>query len=339
VKSERTKDNLLFVTVDSKQMTYNNKQHIDVYKLVNDRITELLEKGVIPWQQPWTDAGHPKNLISGINYRGINVWLLSSLRYQRNLFLTFKQATELGAIIKKGEKAHPVVFWKWLENENKETKKTERIPILRYYSIFNIEQCSGIPLEKVPPITQKENNPIETCEQIITEMPQRPKIYHIEQRAFYDRVSDSINVPKLETFKSSEDYYATLFHELVHSTGHVERLGRRELTESRGMRSKEYATEELTAEMGASYLKSHAGILIEQLENNASYIKHWLEQLKDDKRLFIHASAQAQRATDYILNIKEKEMEIKVEINDQKIEADLIGERKEALRKIKSFER
>lgn len=295
-------------------MTNNNKQqHIDVYKLVNDRITELLEKGVVPWQQPWTESGHPKNLISDRNYRGINVWLLNSLHYPRNIFLTYNQAHELGATVKKGEKAHPVVFWKWLEREDTATKKTERIPLLRYYNVFNIEQCTGIPIEKLPPVTDKENSPLEACEKIISEMPNRPKIYHIEQRAFYDRVSDSINVPKIETFKSSEDYYATLFHELVHSTGHNDRLARKELLSSKGMRTSEYATEELTAEMGASYLKSHSGIPIEQLENNASYIQHWLEQLKNDKKLFVHASAQAQRATDFILNVNEKEKEIELE--------------------------
>jgi len=303
----------------------HKSNHIDVYKIVNDRIIELLEKGMIPWQQPWTDSGHPKNLISDRDYRGINVWLLNSLHYQRNLFLTYNQAKELGATIKKGEKAYPVVFWKWLEKENKETNEIEKVPILRYYNVFNIDQCSGIPIEKIPDIIQKENSPLETCEQIISEMPKRPKIYHLEQRAFYDRISDSINVPKIETFRSSVDYYATLFHELVHSTGHNDRLARKELLSSKGMRTGDYATEELTAEMGASYLKSYAGIPIEQLENNAAYIHHWLEQLKNDKRFIVHASSQAQKATDFILKIIEKEKVLSIDTDEGK--------------KIKDFER
>ena len=111
-------------------------------------------------------------------------------------------------------------------------------------------------------------------------------------------------------FTDAANGYGTLFHELVHSTGHMERLNRRELTESKGMTTNDYAIEELTAEMGASYLKSHAGIPIEQLENNASYIKYWLERLKNDKRYIVHASAQAQKATDFILRIYNEEKEI-----------------------------
>ena len=292
-------------------MTYNQKQQpVDVYAIVTNRIIELLEKGVIPWQQPWTDGGVPKNLISGKNYRGINVWLLNSLDYSQNSFLTYKQAKVLGASVNKGEKANPVVFWKWIERENKETKEKERIPLLRYYNVFNVDQCSGIPKEKFPPVIEKQNNPIETCEKIIAEMPKRPEIRHGEQQAYYNKVNDYVNMPKTETFKNSEGYYGTLFHELVHSTGHNERLNRKELINSKGMRTEDYAVEELTAEMGASYLKSYAGIPIEQLENNASYIKSWLERLKNDKRFIVHASAQAQKATDFILNINDKERDI-----------------------------
>ena len=194
---------------------------LDVYKLVTNRIINLLEKGVIPWQQPWTDAGIPKNLISGKHYRGINVWLLNSLNYAQNSFLTFKQVQDLGASIKKGEKANLVVFWKWLEKENKETKEVERIPLLRYYNVFNIDQCSGIPKEKLPQVIEQKINPIEACEKIITEMPKRPDIRHVEQRAYYNRWQDYVNLPRTETFKTSEAYYATLFHELLHNAASI----------------------------------------------------------------------------------------------------------------------
>ncbi len=282
----------------------------DVYIIVTNRIIEHLEKGVVPWHQTWTEAGLPRNLISGKNYRGINVWLLSSLNYEQNYYLTFKQVQDLGARIKKGEKSHEVIFWKWLEKENEETKEKERIPILKYYRVFNVSQCEGIPEEKIPKQELRLNNPIETCEKVINEMPSIPKIQHKEQQAYYNRVGDYINMPKIETFDKSEDYYGALFHELVHSTGHGERLNRKDLLESQGMRSEKYAIEELTAEMGASYLKSHAGIPIEQLENNASYIQHWLEHLKNDKKFIVYASSQAQKATDYILNIKNEEREL-----------------------------
>jgi len=290
-------------------------KHTDVYTIVTNRIIEHLEKGVVPWQKPWTDAGLPKNLITGKNYRGINVWLLNTLNYQQNSFLTFKQVKDLGGYVKKGEKAQEVIFWKWIEKENKETKETERVPLLRYYTVFNIAQCEGIPKEKLPPVVERNNSPIETCERIINEMPNRPDIRHKEHSAYYNKIHDYVNMPKMETFMSSEHYYGTLFHELVHSTGHNERLNRNELIKSNGFRSENYAVEELTAEMGASYLKSYAGIPIEQLGNNAAYIKGWLERLKNDKRFIVHASAQAQKATDYILNVKNEEKEL-IPIND-----------------------
>ena len=282
----------------------------DVYTIVTNRIIEHLEKGVVPWHQTWTEAGLPRNLISGKHYRGINVWLLSTLGYPQNYFLTFNQVKELGGCVKKGEKSHEVIFWKWLEKENEETKEKEKIPILRYYRVFNVSQCDGIPEEKIPKQELRSNNPIESCEKVINEMPSIPKIQHKEQQAYYNRVGDYINMPKIETFDKSEDYYGALFHELVHSTGHGERLNRKDLLESQGMRSEKYAIEELTAEMGASYLKSHAGIPIEELENNASYIKSWLEHLKNDKKFIVYASSQAQKATDYILNVNpEKEID------------------------------
>ncbi|MBI5538551.1 MAG: DUF1738 domain-containing protein [Bacteroidia bacterium] len=291
----------------------HNPKPTDVYEIVTNRIIEHLENGVIPWQKPWTDAGHPKNLITGKDYRGINVWLLSTLNYAQNYFLTFKQVKELGGTVKKGEKSQEVIFWKWLEKENEADGKTKKIPLLKYYNVFNIDQCDGIPIEKIPPKIERQNDPIETCEKIINEMPKRPDIRTKEQQAYYHKIEDYINMPKTESFVSSESYYGALFHELVHSTGHQERLDRRELTQSKGFKTNDYAVEELTAEMGASYLKSFAGIPIEQLENNAAYIQGWLERLKKDKKFIVYASAQAQKATDYILNVRNEERELILE--------------------------
>ena len=315
----------------------SNNNISDVYSIVTNRIIEHLEKGVVPWHQTWTEAGLPKNLISGKQYKGVNVWLLSALNYEQNYYLTFNQAKELGATIKKGEKSHEVIFWKWLEKENEETKEKEKIPMLRYYRVFNISQCEGIPIEKIPKPIEHNNNPIECCEKVIDEMPKRPNIQHKEQQAYYNRLNDYVNMPKFETFEKSEDYYGTLFHEMVHSTGHNERLNRKELIESQGMRSEKYAIEELTAEMGASYLKSHTGIQIEQLENNTSYIQHWLGHLKNDKKFIVYASSQAQKATDYILNIKNEEKEVEMEkVNEVSGTSDLnsIRKRKIVTRKL-----
>lgn len=282
----------------------------DVYAMVTNRIIEHLEKGVVPWKQTWTKVGQPKNLITQKPYRGINVWLLSSLNHSENQFLTFKQVKELGGRIKKDEKGNIIVFWKWIEKENSQTKKIEKVPLLRYYNVFNISQCTGIPESKLPEKVERKNDPIEECEKIINEMPNRPEIRHEIHRACYYPERDYVNMPKMETFKDSESYYGALFHELVHSSGHKNRLNRKEVTEKNAFGTEQYAIEELTAEMGASYLKSHAGIPIEQLENNAAYIQSWLKRLKEDKKFIVYASSQAQKATDYILNIQiEKELE------------------------------
>lgn len=306
----------------------------DVYTIVTKRIIEHLEKGVVPWRQPWAEAGLPKNLITGKNYRGINVWLLSSLSYPQNYFLTFKQVKDLGGSVKKGEKSQEVIFWKWLEKENQEknegTEKVKKIPMLKYYRVFNIDQCEGIPKEKVPPVIERKNDPIEACERIINDMPKRPEIKNKEQSAYYNKSSDFVNMPKMETFASSEDYYGTLFHELVHSTGHNERLNRKEIMQNKGFRTENYAVEELTAEMGASYLKSYSGIPMEQLENNAAYIKGWLERLRNDKKIIVYASSQAQKATDFILNIKKEEKEL--DLHDPSLEDYKKSEREKAIK-------
>ncbi len=287
--------------------------HKDVYSIVNDRIIEHLEKGVIPWRQPWTKAGLPKNLITGKPYHGINTMLLTSMHHAQNHFLTFKQAKSLGASVKKGEKGQEVIYWNWIETENEQTKKKEKIPFLQYYKVFNISQCDGIPPGKLPQIVEQKNDPIKSCEEIIAKMPNRPEIKHEKHRACYYPNEDYINMPERKFFTDSESYYGILFHELVHSSGHSNRLNRKELMESNHFGSELYAKEELTAEMGACYLKSFAGLPIEQLENNASYIQSWLEKLKKDKKLIVHASAQAQKATDYILDIRTKEKELEVQ--------------------------
>ncbi len=290
--------------------TQTKNKNRDVYTIVTDRIIEHLEKGVIPWRQPWTEAGLPKNLITKRQYRGINIWLLATLHHSQNYFLTFKQVKELGGSVKQGEKSCPVIYWNWVEKENKETGKKEQVPFLRYYNVFNISQTEGIPKDKLPPVIESNNDPIKSCEEIIAGMPKRPDIRHKEHQAFYNPKEDFVNMPESKTFIDSESYYATLFHELVHSTGHTERLNRKEIMGMKSMYSEDYAIEELTAEMGASYLKSYSGIPIEKIDNNVAYIEHWLGRLKKDKRLIVYASARAQQAMDYILNIKKEEKEL-----------------------------
>ena len=290
----------------------------DVYAIATNKIIEHLEKGTIPWRKPWTDAGLPQNLISKKPYLGINVWLLAACGYARNYFLTFKQVKELGGRVKKDEKAHLVLFWKWVKKDRatdthqdtgEANDRKNMKPLLRYYLVFNIDQCIGIPETSIP-IVSRPNEPLLACEQVLDDMPLVPVIEHKEQRAYYSPIEDIITMPRMDTFVSSEKYYTTLFHELVHSTGHTRRLNRKEVMSSDKFGSEPYSIEELTAEIGASYLSSHTGIVLDDFADNVAYISGWLDVLKNDKRFIIYASAQAQRAVEYILNIPKPEQAI-----------------------------
>lgn len=284
----------------------------DVYAIVTDTIIAQLEKGVVPWQKPWGEAGIPRNLITGREYRGINTMLLSSLGYSQNLFLSFQQAKTLGASIKKGQKAHVVVFWKMVdkkaEEEEVQDEQNGKVPVLRYYKVFNVEQCTGIPTNMLPILNAKADfSPIETCDAIVNGMPQAPKIKYGSDGAYYIPRLDIIHMPHAERFKTSESYYLTLYHELIHSTGHESRLKRPGITDYDRFGSEQYSFEELIAEIGTCFLSSYAGINGYGFVNSVAYIEGWLARLKGEKRWIIHASAQAQKAVDYILNIQPHE--------------------------------
>ncbi len=292
----------------------------NVYAIITERILALLETGTIPWQKPWAINGEdcmPRNLISRKPYRGVNVFLLHAMSYASPYWLTFKQAQELGGNVRKGEKATPVVFWKWLDTaEPDESGKAKRMPLLRYYSAFNVAQCEGIETP-ASQTKQREHNPIEMAEQIVTAMPKRPAIEHERARACYWPAFDRVEMPNPEAFRTPEDYYSTLLHELTHSTGHETRLNRKGVAGSDGewsaLGSAPYAKEELVAEMGASFLCGQIGIVERTLDNSAAYIAGWLERLRNDHRLIVQAAAQAQKAADYILNVKHKSVESEVQ--------------------------
>lgn len=287
--------------------TTSTPPKVDVYKIVTDRIIELLEQGTVPWQKPWTDAGVPANLLSKRPYRGINLWLLLSLNYERNLFLTWDQLKKIGASVKQGEHGHVVIYWKTPAKKEDvlDGEKEKKVPLLRYYKVFNVSQLRDLPENLVEPLVVKEHDPILECESIIHGMPQCPGIKHKEQKAFYHIEEDYINMPKKKSFKTSESYYSVLFHELVHSTGSEKRLNRPTITEMAEFGSEPYSIEELVAELGAAYLCSFAGTLTAQINDSAGYIKGWLGKLKDDKRFIVRASGYSQKAVDFILNFSE----------------------------------
>jgi len=279
---------------------------LTVYEIVTDKIIKKLEAGTIPWRKPWRDAG-AVNWKTQKPYRGINAILLDSGEY-----LTFKQVQEAGGKVKKGAKSHLVVFWKWLDKENKETGELEKIPFLRYYRVFALNQTEGLE-SKRKDAEIFENNPIEAAEKIIEAYPSRPVITFAPGKAYYSPRKDIISVPELNDYLSPEEYYSTLFHEAIHSTGHKTRLNRATLTELAAFGSETYSKEELVAEIGAAMLCGKARIENKTLENSAAYIQAWLRVLKQDSRMVVLAAGQAQKAADYILGYREPEQELDVD--------------------------
>ena len=308
--------------MDSQQTT----SKIDVYQLVTDQIISLLEQGIVPWQRPWAEAGVPANLLSKRQYRGINLWLLLSLNYEQNYFLTWDQIKSMGGSVKKGETGHIVVFWKPVQKNAEEDKETKQkqVPMLRYYKVFNIAQCRDIPENLIPKsdVAAVDREPILECEAIINSMANSPTIVHKEQKAYYRIDTDIINMPKKKSFKSLESYYSTLFHELVHSTGAEKRLGRKTLTDMVPFGSESYAMEELIAEMGSAYLCRFSGVLPNEINNTVAYLDNWLGVFKKDKRFIISASGQAQKAVDLILG--RQAIESKDEV-DESVEESMVS--------------
>jgi antirestriction protein ArdC len=185
--------------------------------------------------------------------------------------------------------------------DNEETDgKTRRKFLLRYYRVFNLEQCElpqGV-LDKLPKIETHEHDPIEAAERIIADIPNRPEIQYTGSKAFYSSITDRITLPPRELFTSAEEFYATALHETVHSSGSEKRLAREGICEAAPFGSPVYSKEELVAEMGAAYLCAEAGISTAVIENQAAYVAGWLNKLRDDRKLLIHAAAQAQHAAD-----------------------------------------
>lgn len=276
----------------------------NVYELITSRIISLLQQGTIPWRKPWRGGEPPKNLISNKPYRGINVFVLNAAGYNSPWWLTYKQARTLGGHVKRGEKGSPVIFWSWLEKRDEEGNiipREKRIPLVRYYTVFNTDQCGGLE-GKVPEAeVSKVFYPIVLAEQVAKRMPNPPAIVHREPRAYYRPSDDLINMPIKELFSSPEEYYDTLFHELSHSTGHPSRLDRSGITELAAFGSHSYSREELVAEIGAAFLCGHCGLENSTLENSVAYIQGWLSKLREDSRMVVIAAQQAQKAADYIL--------------------------------------
>ena len=275
---------------------------INVYEMVTERIIAELEKGVIPWEKPWTGVrSGAYNRISKKPYSLINQMMLK----HTGEYATFKQWSDLGGHIRKGEKSEIVVFWKILEKEetNQETGETEiqKIPMLRYHNVFHITQVEGVePLK----LSLTEVEPIEEADRIIADYITRENIVFTEctsNEAYYSPSRDAVVVPMKEQYNLINEYYSTTFHELTHSTGHKNRLDRLQ-SEAVAFGSENYSKEELVAEIGSASIMNLLGIeTTKTFRNSAAYIQNWLQVLKNDNRFIVSASSKAEKAVSYIL--------------------------------------
>jgi antirestriction protein ArdC len=274
------------------------------YQVITDRIIGLLEQGTVPWHKPWGGVERqPRSLVSNRNYRGINAFMLSVAGYGSPFWLTYRQAGTMKGNVRRGEKGYPCVYWNWVERNDVELDKPIKVPFLKHYTVFNVEQCEGIEYPRFDG-QKRDFQPIAECEKIVMGMPNPPAIENHSSHAFYHPTTDSVHMPSRDAFDSTAFMYGVLFHELIHSTGHKSRLNRRGIMGEIVFGSPTYSGEELIAEMGATYLCGHAGIENEVINNSAAYIDTWLRRIRKDNKILIHSASQAQKAADYVLGVE-----------------------------------
>lgn len=276
-------------------------------EVMNEKFIEILEKGSIPWRQPWQSRkkGLAENIVSNKKYTGCNFFITNLQEFNSAKWGTYKQFKKLGGNVKKGEKGTPIIFYTRIEKENKDNEKENdksSIPYCKLSYIFNLDQVDGIQIDEKQKIKLKNHDPIEFCENVIKEFPLGfPKAQYKEDRAFYRPSTDTINMPEQGLFSKIQDYYHTYFHESVHATGHENRLKREGVINSNYFGNELYSKEELIAELGASYLSAHCEIDNDIIENSSSYIAGWLKLLKENPRYITQCSAKAWQAYQYLI--------------------------------------
>ena len=294
-----------------KTTTTSSQQRIDVYTRVTERVVADLERGVRPWLKPWTGGSTRITMPrrhNGIPYRGINVLILWAEAIDRGysspLWMTYRQALELGAHVRQGERGTTVVYAdRIIRNEVDDAGNDveKAIPFLKAYTVFNVQQIEGLPSQYLP-VPERERPKVEliaSAEAFIGATG--AVIRHGGDSAYYSRSLDIIQMPHPEAFRDAESYSATKAHELTHWTGHASRLNR-EFGKRFGDTG--YAREELVAELCAAFLSADLGITPEPREDHASYLAHWIRVLKEDKRAIFAAAAHAQKAADYLHSLQ-----------------------------------
>ena len=274
-------------------------------------VTEL-ESGNVPWHKGWRSSGlMPSNLVSKKAYRGINALILAIVgsEYSSPYWLTYKQASDLGGSVRKGEKGVHITYYAKIAKkaeEGQDPKEVGSFSLLRGYVVFNTDQCDGITIPEISPLAPV--TPLEAVDSLMTGWDCPPVNYRAQDRAYYSPSDDEITLPLVDQFESPLEHAYTLAHELTHSTGHESRCNRWANPEDKPSRfgCESYAKEELVAEIGACMLLTMLGVEVD-IKNSGAYIKSWLKALKDDRTLIFSASAKANQATTLIMGeVKEE---------------------------------
>ncbi len=291
----------------------------DAFTRITNQIVADLQKGVKSWTRPWAGGGHNSHITmprrhSGETYQGINILTLwvSSIEqgFSSSTWMTYKQALDLGGQVRKGETGSPVVYASTFtknEDQNNPESKDIEIPFMKGYTVFNTDQIDDLPDQfyDKPTAPDYPVNRIDHAERFFRNTG--AKIVNGGNQAFYTKGPDYIKMPHIEVFSDSEDYYATIAHEITHWTRHPDRLDR-DFGQKR-FGDEGYAKEELVAELGAAFICAHLGIKLEDREDHSAYIASWLLALENDKRYIFHAAADAQRAVNFIMGLQNLEKE------------------------------
>ncbi|MFT3941554.1 ArdC family protein [Rhodopseudomonas sp.] len=283
----------------------------DVYQDITNRIIAQLENGVRPWLQPWSVEHAAGRItrplrVNGIPYQGINVLMLWQAAlasgYGAPIWMTFKQAVDLGGHVRKGEKGNLVVYANCIHRTEADAATGEEteteIPFMKGYTVFNVDQIDGLPehFYAKPAPRSATIERIARAEAFFAATG--AEIHHGGNRACYIISQDRIDLPPIEAFRDAESYYATRAHETIHWTRHVSRLNREFGRKRWG--DEGYAMEELVAELGSAFLSADLELTPEVREEHAAYIGNWLQVLKRDKRAIFTAASYAQRAVDFL---------------------------------------
>ncbi|BBJ23056.1 ArdC family protein [Candidatus Nitrotoga sp. AM1P] len=281
----------------------------DIYTRVTNKIIADLEQGTRPWFKPWSASNTTDRITlplrhNGVPYRGINILLLwgeaMAKGYSSSRWMTFKQASELGANVRKGEHGSLVVYANTItktESDDNGQEIEREIPFMKGYTVFNVEQIEGLPDSyQIKPEPKGETlQLIEQAEAFFA--ASGATFRHGGNRAYYAPALDLIQLPPAEAFRDAESYASTKAHELTHWTSHPSRLNR---ILGKRFGDEAYAAEELIAELGAAFLSVDLGITPEPREDHAAYLAHWLKVLREDRKAIFTAAAHAQRAVDFL---------------------------------------